>query len=92
MAGTISLSIVDDTAFTVGWSNRQEVDMMDVEKILDVIADFEFVWYSEHDSLYTDEHHSEYRQAKIEYLENYMRAEAEAQAERIEAYENDPVV
>ena len=63
---------------------------MTVEKILDIIEEFEREWYAEHSSEYTDSHYDEYRAAKVEYIEDYMRAAEEARLEFIEEYENGP--
>lgn len=43
-----------------------------LEKLLDVIAEFETSWFMEHTSIYTDRHFDEYTKAKAEYIErNY---------------------
>ena len=63
---------------------------MTAEKLLDIIEEFEAEWYAEHDSVYTDNHHAEFRAAKESYVEEYMQAEAEARAAFIEEYENRP--
>lgn len=46
--------------------------MKDLERLLNVIADFEVIWFLAHSSLYTDSHIDEYKKAKANYIEaNY---------------------
>ena len=68
-----------------------------LEAILDALEEFELEWYEKHpEGIYTDTHYSEFKAAKLEYVEDYMkdydREAAEAEAQFIEDYENSPEV
>lgn len=65
-----------------------------LEVVLDAIEEFEDEWYEKHpEGKYTEEHYEEFREAKKQYIEDYLREYerdlAEYEAERLEDYYND---
>ena len=68
-----------------------------LEAVLDALEEFELEWYEKHpEGVYTERYFNEYKEAKLKYVENYMKEYdievAEAEAQFIEDYENDPEV
>ena len=68
-----------------------------LEAIIDALEEFEFEWNEKHpQGVYSQKSLNEYKAAKLEYVEDYMREwdieAAEAEAQFIEDYENDPEV
>lgn len=53
-----------------------------LDELLDIIGDFEFDWYEEHTTVWTDAHIEEYRRAKTDYIEERAR-----DLERAKAYD-----
>ena len=72
-------------------------DRRRLEAIIDALEEFEFEWNEKHpEGVYSQKLLDEYNTAKLDYVEDYMREYdrdvAEAQAQFIEDYENDPEV
>lgn len=61
-----------------------------LDLVLEVIKEFELDWYNRHpDGKYVQEHWDEYQQEKREWINEWLRAEAEAEKERIELLEEE---
>lgn len=59
-----------------------------IDRLLDILEEFENEWYEKHSSVWTDLHYDEYRKAKEEYLREYEREMVEREQESIVEYEN----